>query len=339
MYAALLACGVFSAQGWELRELQEAGISLYLPNDPVLSQVGPDPAQPQSVERIVWVSKGMGVTATVTYERWKSPQFAPEASLELMARRQLGLQKGYVIQPSVLGGHMGSLMLVQDVKGATRAVTRAKSGLEAWQIDVQPDSGVLDEEILSGMQESVAISAQPEQEGLYSQWGTLNAQISPPPLPRPLPEKPTSLPEAFLSIKLPISLTKKEGPPVPGSESVFASIREWSGREAGIDVALSFFQIRESQALDLGGWVAAYGKSLEKEGFDDFSPNVEVVKLGAVQGRRILAKAGSAQGGSFIQIILLSSGQKCWAIQVRTPGGTAFEGLQEGIFKSIKLNG
>jgi len=103
-------------------------------------------------------------------------------------------------------------------------------------------------------------------------------------------------------------------------------------------VALSYFQIRESQALDLGGWVAAYGKSLEKEGFADFSPNVEVVKLGAAQGRRILAKAGSPQGGSFIQIILLSSGQKCWAIQVRTPGGTAFEGLQEGIFKSIKLN-
>lgn len=339
MYAALLACGVFSAQGWELRELQEAGISLYLPNDPVLSQVGPDPAQPQSVERIVWVSKGMGVTATITYERWKSPQFAPEASLELMARRQLGLQKGYVIQPSMLGGHMGSLMLVQDVKGPTRAVTRAKSGVEAWQIDVQPDSGILDEEILSGLQESVAISATPEQEGLYSQWGTLNAQIAPPPLPRPLPEKPTSLPEASLSIKLPIGLTRKEAPTAPGTESVFAAIKEWSGREAGIDVALSFFQIRESQALDLGGWVAAYGKSLEKEGFADFSPNVEEVKMGSAQGRRIMAKAGSPQGGSVIQIVLLSRGQQCWAIQVRTPGGSAFESLQEGIYKSIRLTG
>lgn len=336
MYAALLACGVFSAHGWELRELQEAGISLYLPSEPVLSQVGPDPALPQSVERIVWVSKGMGVTATVTYERWKSPQFAPDASLELMARRQLGLQKGFVLQPSVLGGHLGSLMLIQDVKGTTRAVSRAKSGVESWQIDLKPDEGVLDEETLNGLQESVAINAEPEQEGLYSTWGTLNAQIQPAPMPRPLPEKPLTLSDAFLSLKSPVPLLPKARKSEPGADSIFSSIKEWAGREEGIEIVLSFFQIKNSQTLDLGGWVAAYGRSLELEGFVNLSPNVEQIKMGSVQGRRIIAKAESSTGGAHIQVILLSKGQRCWAIQVRTPSDSSYSGIQEGVFKSIK---
>ncbi len=337
MYAAFgLACAAFSPQGWEMRELQEAGLSLYLPAEPVLSQVGPDPATPQSVERFVWVSRGMGITATVSYERWKSPHFAPEASLDLLARRQFGLQKGFTLQPATLGGHMGSILMVQDTKGVTRAVSRAKSGNESWQVDLKPDTGTLDEETLQGLQESVAISAAPEQEGLYSTWGTLNAQIQPPPQPRPLPEKPITLAGAHLSLKSPIALIPRSRPNVPGTESIFASINEWAGREEGIDIALSFFQIKPSQALDLGGWVGAYGTSLEKEGFKNISPDVEQVKLGSLSGRRIFATADSPSGPLKIQVILLTEGQKCWALQMRTPLGTAYAQMHEAVFKSIK---
>lgn len=337
MYAAFgLACVAFSAQGWELRELQEAGLSLYLPAEPALSQAGPDPSTPQSVERFVWVSKGMGVTATISYERWKSPHFAPEAALDIMARRQLGLQKGFVLQPATLGGHLGSILLVQDTKGVTRAISRAKSGNEAWQVDLKPDSGTLDEETLQGLQESVAISAAPELEGLYSTWGTLNAQIQPAPQPRPLPDKPIILAGAYLSLKSPVALTPRTRPATPGTDSIFASIKEWSGREEGIDIALSFFQIKPSQALDLGGWVGAYGTSLEKEGFKNITPDVEQVKLGSLNGRRIFATADSASGPIQIQVILLAEGQRCWALQMRTPAGAPYLQLHEAVFKSIK---
>jgi hypothetical protein len=155
-------------------------------------------------------------------------------------------------------------------------------------------------------------------------------------VPRPLPDKPLTLADAFLTLRSPVPLLPKARKAEPGADSIFSSIKEWAGRDEGVEVVLSFFQIKNSQSLDLGGWVAAYGKSLEQEGFVNLSPNVEQIKMGTVQGRRIIAKADSAAGVAHIQVILLSKGQRCWAIQVRTPSEASYEGMQEGIFKSIK---
>lgn len=335
--AMVLACAVLQTQGWELRDLSEAGLSLSLPAAPVLATTGSTTETPQSVERYMWRADGMGVMVTVIYDRWRTPHFAPSESLDILARRTLGLLQGYTIQPAQLGGLPASLLLVDRGKGVEAAILRAKSGLESWQVELRPTSGVLRQETIDGIQASVQVAAQAEDPGAYDAWGNVMARLEPAPAPRPAHSAATELKSALMAVASPVELKEMRSRPSDAERGSVDALAEWAGKDAAIQVTATYFRLREGQAVDIGAWVAAYGERLKAEGFDRFEPQIEQLKLEGAEGR--VVRGSGAIGGRKLdlQIILAVRGREAWAVQSRMSAALKPDPLQAALKTSFRL--
>lgn len=334
--ATLLGCAVLSTQGWELRDLGEAGISLMSPAPFRLISAGSASDSPQSVERSAWRSEGGDVALTVSYERWRTPHFAPSASLEIFARRTLGMSGGAAIQPIRMGSVEGAILLVHKSDGVSLAVLRAKANDEAWQIEVRPQRGPLDPAVIERVRESVSLAAVPEEAGAYDVWGNLTARVEPAPAPRPGPRTASPLASARIALYSPIELQEKPDLRTEAEKQAVEALSEWQGSSPGAEVAVSYFRLKGGQTLDLGGWVASYGSKLRDEGLSGFSPSVEELKIKGAQGRIIRGRATLSARPLSVLIVLISRGQECWAIQARlAPTGSS--DVEKDILSTLKL--
>lgn len=289
---------------------------LDLPSQPKLAATGVSGDQPQIIERMVWESAGQGVKVQVSYDRWNRTQFAPERSLELVARRQLGLTDGYEVQPAELGELKGAILIVGSAAAPQLMIFRAKSGPEGWQIQVQGSR-----EAAEAVRKSVAISAKPEPNGLFDEWGNriaLSQNVSPLPSPTGPTFRRNTLEAAKVAFEAPFVLEERTLQRRESAEGI-SDISEWFGREQGTEIYVSYFRLEGDRSLDMPGWVAAYGQRMRTDGFLEFSPDIERISLEGAEGRVIFGQAKRAGQPVQIQIMLVIRGQDCWAIQSRTP--------------------
>lgn len=320
--AGLLLC-IVSAPGLVDASLPEAGLKISLPTDPVLVASGVDPDSPQSVNRMVWESKSDGGQVRISFEQWKKPQFAPEKALELFARRRLGLDSGFTISESKIGGYSASRL---DLNSQT--LIRAKSGNDAWQIEFK---GV-DKLEISQIIASAKFAADQEIEGTYDPYGNLQ-DVGPSPRPTPDigPSKVQKLPEAHISLASPIKLEMRQSEAPPTG---ITAISEWFGRRDNTDVFVSYFKLAENKTLDMSGWIAAYGDRLRTDGVLNFKPNISKFQVPGGDGRQIIGTGDLGGQKASIQVILVVKGSQCWSIQTRVTGTTASK-IHESVKKSL----
>jgi hypothetical protein len=246
------------------------------------------------------------------------------------------MTSGAAIQPIRIGSAAGAILLVHKSDGVSLAVLRAKANDEAWQIELRPQRGPLDPAVIERVRESVSLAVAPEEAGAYDVWGNLTAKVDPVPAPRPGPRAASPLASARIALYSPIELKERRDLRSDAEKQAVQALSEWQGSSPGAELAVSYFRLKDSQSLDLGGWVASYGSNLRDEGLTGFSPSVEELKIKGAQGRIIRGRATLGARPLSVLIILISRGPECWAIQARlVPSGSA--DVEKDILSTLRL--
>jgi hypothetical protein len=334
--ALALAGALLGSHGWQTYVLEEGGISLASTAPFALVASGADADTPQSVERSVWRSQTETSLLTVTYDRWRSPQFDPDKSLDIFSRRVLGVMAERVIEQTELDGLPGAVLLLGSRTSPTRAVLRVKSGPESWQIDIKPMEGALASEEVERVRSSVQISTE-KGEPPTDPWGNLVQRVTAPPRPRPGPQGPTHLKSARLALSLPFAVKESKGQRSPEDRSSYLALSEWGGKEEGKEAAITYIKLRPGQTIDLSGWVAAYGETLRDEGFTQFEPAIEDFAIPGATARMIRGEATQGAKRLSIQIVLILRGPEAWAVQTRLDADSD-KGIEKSVLSSLRLD-
>ncbi len=314
-------------------DLAEARISLAMPGPARLVQAGAQADLPQSAERKAWEATGDGLRVTVTYERWRSPQFAPEVMLDRFARLDLGLIRNVDVEETSLDGHTAALMRVQDPEGGLKfMMARARSGAESWQVRVEAMQGGLDAAAAEAIFNSVQITVRPERAGAVNEFGlppVINGVVQP--TPEPEAWIPLKLEEANLMLNLPFALVPGPGPTVD-EKSPFSAVHQWTGRRGDMNITITHTSLKPGFRINSEAWEASMVASQAQAG-------LPVITAFDLEGTEIKAQAmlfaPTAPGGTSTQIILFTQGGKSWAIQTKAiaddEGGEFHRRLRESL--------
>ncbi|MCG9895495.1 MAG: hypothetical protein MH204_08475 [Fimbriimonadaceae bacterium] len=323
---------------WQVEALPDAGLSVMLPGRPTLAAGAARSEFPQSVDRKVWQASDDSVEARITFDRWSSVHFAPENMLDLYARRTLGIIEGFTIEPREIGSHAGALMVLADSGGLRRASIRVKSGVRAWQIDlIARTAEGLERSRIEEVVDSMILTAEPEAAGAYDEWGLPARTVRPAPRPAPAAFPMRILESAKLVLAAPFALREINARRSETEKSEVEAMSEWAGDDGTLAVFASYFRIPAGQELDLGGWVAAYGEQLRRDGYAGFQPAVRAARVTGAQGRIIEGQAEIDGRKTSVQIILLTRGRECWAIQSRVTDLDAAAAIQRRVAESIRI--
>lgn len=314
--------------------LPEAKLTVMLPGAPALVSSGALPDIPQSVMGYRWNSEGEGVKITVSYDRWRSVHFSPEVELDRLARQDWGLLDGYSVTPVQIGALSGALLVQNQPQGGSRAVLRAKSESEAWQINLTPEDGLLSLSEIEDIRAGLTIEAQPEPEGLYTAWGErVRPEITSRPAPSLFAWRQADL--MGLSLEAPVELTQFQAERSAVELAKVGSITEWRGEGDRAQVLVSTFEIKSGEGVDLAAWGKTFAPSLERDGFREWYPERKPFELAGANALRLFA-ASQYNGAAYqVEVILIAKGQRAWAIQTRCPdtreGRDAIEQVRDSI--------
>ena len=336
MSLSILAAVALASPGLNLSpySLSEAKMTALLPNNPALVSSGAFPDVPQSVMGYSWRSEGEGVKVTITYDKWKSVHFSPEIELDRLARQDWGLLDGYTVTQVHLGALTGALLVQEQPQGCSRAVLRAKSETEAWQITLTPTDGLLSLGEIEDIRAGLNINAQPEIEGLYTAWGE---RVRPEIISRPAPSlfawRKATL--EGLSLEAPVELQPFNAARSEAELAKVGGIKEWRGEADQAQVLVSTFEIKTGEGVDLAAWGKTFAPSLERDGFREWHPERQAFEVKGASALRLFAASKNDGAAYQVEVILIVKGQRAWAVQTRCPdtreGREAIEQVRDSI--------